>query len=586
MTERSREVQPTRQVGAAERQREGGGMTSVTDADDIAAPLDALLIDAAFGPLRQLAPDLSVAKLAGRLAARPGQTGRRLGSLLAELARVGAGESNLAPAAKDRRFADPAWTQNPVLRRVMQAYLATGRTVEQLIADGDLSWRDDQRVRFLAENLLEALAPSNVPLLNPASAKAAIDSFGLNFVRGGLNFMRDMASAPRIPNMVDGSRFKVGGNLATTPGSVVLRTEVFELIQYAPQTPTVRTVPLLFVPPTINKFYALDLAPGRSWIEQLVWSGQQVFILSWRNPDARHAGWGLDAYIQAVLDALDAVERICRSERTVLTGVCSGGIIASLVAAYLAGTGALGRLAGLGFAVTVLDQGRAGMPAALADRYLAAAATARSRRRGYLDGKVLAEVFAFLRPGDLVWNYWVNNYLLGQQPPAFDVLYWNADTTRMTAQLHADFVDLALANRLPVPDSASALGVPVDLRKVDVDAYVVAGIADHITPWQSCYRTTQMLGGKTRFVLSTSGHIAALVNPPGNPKATYRVNPKNSADPQRWLAGATTRQGSWWPDFVTWLDRRCGAKKDAPTALGGDGFTPLIEAPGTYVFDS
>ena len=381
-------------------------MTAPTElADDLAAPLDAMLIDAAFGPIRQLAPDLSTARLLGRLAARPRTTAQRLGALAADLVRVGLGGSGLGPAPGDRRFTEPAWTANPVLRRVMQGYLAAGRTVEGLIDDAGLGWRDDQRVRFLAENLLAALSPSNAPLLNPASAKAAVDTAGLNFVRGALNLARDMRSAPRVPQMVDGSGFTVGGNLAATPGAVVVRTELFELIQYAPQTPTVRQVPLLLVPPTINKFYVLDLAPGRSWIEYLVQSGQQVFVLSWRNPDARHAAWGLDTYLRAVLDALDAVERICRTPRTVLTGVCSGGILASLVAAHLAATGEQDRLAGLGFMVSVLDQRRAGVPAALADRYLAGAATALSRRRGYLDGNVLAEVLAWLRPGDLMWQY-------------------------------------------------------------------------------------------------------------------------------------------------------------------------------------
>ena len=560
-------------------------MTVHPDVDDVAAPLDALLIDAALGSLRRLAPDMSAAKLAGRLATRPGATAQRLRALAAELAQVGLGTSQLEPAPRDRRFADPAWTENPLLRRILQSYLATGRTVDELIADGGLGWRDDQRVRFLAENLVAALSPSNVPLLNPASAKAAIDSAGLNFVRGGLSLVRDMARAPRVPQMVDGSGFTVGGNLAATPGAVVFRTGTFELIQYAPQTPTVRTMPLLLIPPTINKFYVLDLAPGRSWIEHLVRSGQQVFVLSWRNPDARHADWDLDHYLQAVLDALDAVERICRTEQTVLAGACSGGILASLVAAHLAGTGRAERLAGLALTVTVLDHRRAGRAAALADRHLAAAATAASRQRGYLDGRVLAEVFAWLRPDDLVWQYWVNNYLLGRKPPAFDVLFWNADTTRMPAQLHADFVDIALHNRLPEPDGVTALGVPVDLRKVDVDSYVVAGIADHITPWQSCYRTTQLLGGDTRFVLSTSGHIAAIVNPPGNAKATYRVNPANPADPQDWLDGADTQQGSWWPDFDAWLSSRGGTAKTAPKRLGGRGLAPLIEAPGTYVID-
>jgi polyhydroxyalkanoate synthase len=555
------------------------------DVDDLAAPLDAVLIDAALGPLRQLAPDMSTAKLAGRVAGRPGPTVARFRSLAAELSRVGLGTSEIAPEEKDRRFAEPAWTANPLLRRVLQSYLAACRTAEDLITDAGLGWRDDQRVRFLADNLLAALSPSNVPLLNPASAKAAIDTAGLNFVRGALNLVRDIARAPRVPQMVDRSGFTIGENLAATPGAVVLRTELFELIQYAPQTPTVRRVPLLLVPPTINKFYVLDLAPDRSWIEYLVRSGQQVFAMSWRNPDARHAGWGVDAYVQAVLDAVDAVERISAADRTVLTGVCSGGILAGLAAAHLARIGRLDRLAGLTFAVTVLDQHRAGLPAAIADKYLAAAATAVSRRRGYLDGKVLAEVFAWLRPDDLVWHYWVNNYLLGRKPPAFDVLYWNADTTRMPAQLHADLVDIALNNRLAEPGRAVALGAPVDLNAIDVDSYVIAGIADHITPWQSCYRTTGLLGGKTRFVLSSSGHIAALVNPPGNPKAAYRTSAQHPADPQEWLRGAVAEPGSWWPDFAGWLDERCGPDRRAPRKLGGRGFAPLIEAPGTYVLD-
>jgi polyhydroxyalkanoate synthase len=413
-----------------------------------------------------------------------------------------------------------------------------------------------------------------------------VDSGGMSFARGAVSLLRDVSSAPRIPQMADRSDFTVSVDLAATPGAVVLRTDVLELIQYAPQTPTVRSVPLLFVPPTINKFYILDLAPQRSWIEHLVRSGQRVFVLSWRNPDARHAGWGLDAYVRAVLDALDAVEAICRSRRTVLAGACSGGVLASLAAAHLAHTGAQDRLAGLALVVTVLDQRRAGMPAALADRYLARAATAASRRRGYLDGRRLAEVFAWLRPGDLVWQYWVNNYLLGRKPPAFDVLYWNSDTTRMTASLHADLVDLALHNRLTEPGSATVLGSPVDLGAIDVDAYVVAGITDHLTPWQSCYRGTQLLGGETRFVLSTSGHIAAIVNPPGNAKASYRTAPDSPAEPTAWLAAADTHQGSWWPDFTAWLEHRCGPDRNAPKRLGGGGFRPLVEAPGTYVFDS
>jgi polyhydroxyalkanoate synthase len=395
-----------------------------------------------------------------------------------------------------------------------------------------------------------------------------------------------MAASPRIPHMVDTSAFEVGRDIAVTPGAVVLRTEVLELIQYRPQTGRVREVPLLLVPPTINKFYALDLAPDRSLVEYLVRGGQQVFVISWRNPDARHAEWGLDTYVQSVLDALTAVQQICESDRAAMIGVCAGGIVASVTAAHLAATGQLGRLAAFGLFVTVLDNDRAGTAAALADRRLAAVATAASRRRGYLDGRSLAEVFAWLRPGDLVWHYWVNNYLLGRKPPAFDILFWNADTTRMPARLHADFVHLAMDNLLATPGALSVLGTPVDLSRVDVDSYLVAGIADHITPWQNCYRSTQLLGGQSRFILSTSGHIAALVNPPDNPKASYQVNKENPADPQEWLRTAHTEQGSWWPDALAWLGERCGIEKPAPRELGGAGLPPLIDAPGTYVFDS
>ena len=553
---------------------------------DEAAPLDVLLVDAAAGPLRRFAPDASTAKFAVALARRPVTTARRLGSLAAELARIGVGTSVLAPPKRDRRFADPAWTGNLLLRRIVQAYLAAGMTADQLVGDAALDWRDDKRVRFLVENLADALSPSNVPLVNPASAKAAIDTAGVNFVHGGISLLRDMAAKPRIPEMVDTSSFEVGRNLAVTPGAVVLRTEVLELIQYRPQTAQVREVPLLIVPPTINKYYAMDLAPGRSLVEYLVQNGQQAFVISWRNPDARDADWGMDTYVQAVLDALDAVQRVCGVDQAALIGVCAGGIIASIPAGHLAATGRLGQLAAFGLFVTVLDTTHAGTLGAMADPNIATAAKAMSRRRGYLDGRDLAEVFAWLRPGDLIWNYWVNNYLLGQKPPAFDVLFWNADTTRMAARLHADFVNLAMDNKLVTPGSLTILGTAIDLSQVDTDAYLVAGIADHITPWQNCYRSTQLFGGTSRFILSTSGHIAALVNPPGNPKARYQVSKSTPADPEGWLKTAATEPGTWWPDMLAWLGDRCGKDKPAPEELGGGGLRPLADAPGTYVFDT
>jgi polyhydroxyalkanoate synthase len=558
---------------------------TTTESSANAGPLDALLVDAALGPVRRFVPDLSTARWAASLARTPDVTARRLGELAAETGRILAGTSTVTPSRGDRRFTDVAWAENPLLKRLVQLYLAGSHTVEQLLDDADLGPRDRKRVRFLLENAIQATAPSNVPLLNPASAKAVIDTAGLSLVRGAKQLATDLSSAPRLPEMVDGSGFVLGDTIAATPGAVVFRNEVLELIQYAPQTDEVYEVPALVVPPTINKYYALDLAPGRSLVEFGVRQGRQMFLISWRNPDARHASWNLDTYVRGVLDALDAVEEITGTAQAVLGGACSGGILASAAAAYLAAVGRQDRLAGLVLAVTVIDNEDAGTMAALVDARLAERAKARSARKGYLDGRDLAEVFAWLRPGDLVWNYWVNNYLLGKRPPAFDILFWNSDTTRMTAALHADFVDLAMDNSLTRPGALTVLGVPIDLGTVTVDSYMAAGIADHITPWESCYRSARLFGGTGRFVLSSSGHIAALVNPPGNPKASFHTNDDLTSDATAWLEDSDVIQGSWWTDLGLWLDERCGALRPAPRELGADGLQVLAQAPGTYVFD-
>jgi polyhydroxyalkanoate synthase len=392
-----------------------------------------------------------------------------------------------------------------------------------------------------------------------------------------------MATPPRIPAMVDRSAFTVGEDIAVTPGAVVLRTPVFELLQYKPQTSKVREHPLLLTPPMINKFYIADLAPDRSMMEHAVRSGQQVFAISWRNPDERHADWSLDTYAQAVLDALEAVEAITGSEKTQVMGLCAGGIVLSTVVAHLAAKGEQDRIAGLTLGVTVLDQHNAGTTGAFMGQATAGAAMAESARKGYLSGRSLAGVFAWLRPNDLIWNYWVSNYLMGKTPPAFDILFWNADATNLPAALHRDFLELAMENSLTRPGAATVLGTPVDLSKITVDSYIVAGIADHITPWQNAYRTVNLLGSEPRFVLSTSGHIAALVNPPGNEKATYRVNDELPEEPEDWLAAASTTPGTWWEDWTAWLGERSGREKAARKTLGGRGHKALDPAPGSYV---
>ncbi len=387
--------------------------------------------------------------------------------------------------------------------------------------------------------------------------KATIDEGGANLVRGARRFAEDF---PGLPSTVDTSQFAVGENLALTPGTVIARTDVYELIEYAPQTETVRETPLLFVPPTINKFYVLDLAPGRSLVEYLVRRGQRVFMVSWRNPGDEHGHFDFDTYAAAILQARATVAKRTRRREVHINAACSGGILS---AAALGAKGTTG-VASLTLMVCALDNEQAGTASALASRELATVAIAESARKGYLDGRQLAGVFTWLRPNDLVWNYVVNNYLLGRRPPAFDVLFWNQDTVRLAAGLHRDFVRLALDNALVRPNAVSVLGAPVDLGSIAVDSYVVAAANDHIVPWENAARSVELLGGDTRFVLSSSGHIQALVNPPSTSRSSYRIE-------------NTQHDGSWWEDYDAWLAARSGATRPAPTPKPG------AKAPGTYV---
>src|ERR1039457_6739562 len=544
-----------------------------TNAIDAAGELDAagaldLFPDAAVGTLRRFRPDSSAVRFAVRLAGRPGTGTRRAGGRAGELAKVAAGSSTIPPPRRDRRFSDPAWTGNPLLRRVVQAYLALGRTAEELLADAQLDWRDNERVKFILTNLIAASAPSNYPLISPVAWKAFTDTGGLSLVRGLRALATDMSSAPHIPTMVESGAFTVGKDRAVARGAGVSRSDVCELIQYEPTTPEVYCFPLLMVPPMINKYYITDLSPGRSMIEFFAAQGYQVFALSWRNPGRQHSDWDLDTYGGALVDALAAIRTITKAPKVSICGLCAGGITSSMVCAHLSTTGQLDQVATLCLGVTALDQAEAGTAVALMDPATAKASVLASRTVGYMDGKSLAEVFAWLRPDDLIWNYWVNNYLQGKKPPPFDILYWNADPTRMPAGLHRNFIEIAMANALTKPGTVSMLGSPVDLGKIDVDTYVVAGIDDHISPWPSAYRATQLLSGNIRFVLSNSGHIAAMVNPPSNPKATFRLASSTPPDHREWLAQAETVPGSWWPDYTSWLTERSGDMKQAPRTLG------------------
>ena len=391
---------PTRRVRPADTGPAEAAPADTTlddDAADAAGALDLMLADAALGTWRRFVPGMAAVRLAAGLSQRPDTVVRAGLGLAHELARIGTGRSELAAGAKDRRFTDPAWTDNQALRGILQGYLAASASARTLLSDAihALPWRDRERLTFLLDNVVDASAPSNVPLLNPSVWKAFRETSGRSVVSGLRNFVADMSTSPRVPTMVDPEAFEVGRDLALTPGAVVHRTPVFELIQYTPTTPTVHRVPLLIIPPVINKYYVVDLAPGRSMVEYFLSQGQQVFTISWRNPDARHRDWDIDVYAAAILEAMDATRSITRSKTVHLQSFCSGGILSALLAGHLAATGRLGDLASFNLGVAVLDQRRTGLPSALLDEGTAKAA-------------VLASAVAPQRP-DLE--------LLGQQLP-------------------------------------------------------------------------------------------------------------------------------------------------------------------------
>jgi polyhydroxyalkanoate synthase len=566
-------------AGAGNGTRSAAGRASGASND---VGMDGLVIQAAHAQPR-FTPGSALVTLGAALARRPRAVTRRAATLGGELAAIAAGSSERVPDRGDRRFGDKAWEQSWLFRRLLQSYLAVGAAVDGLIDDAELEWAADHRLRFVAENLLDAFAPTNFPWSNPTALKTAIDRGGANFATGARALWHDARSPQRIPANVDRSPFRIGENLATTPGSVVQQDEMFELLRYRPASDEVRATPLVIVPPMISKYYVVDLSPGRSLVEYLVARGQQVLAISWRNPTAAEAAWDLDRYVSAIVEAIETARSLTGSDRVHLAGLCAGGVATAATLGHLAHIGALDRVAGVTLNVTTLDMRRAGTLGSFVSPDTAATAVAKVQRKGYLDRNQLLRTFAWLRPNDMVWGYWVNNYLLGLKPPAFDLLYWNGDTMDMPAGLHRDFVRIGVESPFVTPGALSVLGSPIDLGAVDTDTYIVAGETDHITPWPNCYRSRELLGGESRFILSSGGHIAAVINPPGNPKAVYHVDGGDAADPQDWLTAAESVQGSWWEDWDRWLAQRSGPVKPAPKRLGNRRFPPVGDAPGTYV---
>ncbi|VXC11818.1 Poly(3-hydroxyalkanoate) polymerase 1 [Pseudomonas sp. 8Z] len=500
-----------------------------------------------------------------------------------ELKNVLLGQSALKPEEGDRRFTDPAWSQNPLYRRYLQTYLAWRKELHDWIEHSSLSEQDASRGHFVINLMTEAMAPSN-SMANPAAVKRFFETGGKSLLDGLSHLAKDMVNNGGMPSQVNMDAFEVGKNLATTDGAVVFRNDVLELIQYKPVTESVHERPLLVVPPQINKFYVFDLSPEKSLARFLLRNQVQTFIVSWRNPTKAQREWGLSTYIEALKEAIDVVCAITGSKDVNMLGACSGGLTTASLLGHYAALGEQ-KVSALTLLVSVLDTQLDTQVALFADEKTLEVAKRRSYQSGVLEGSDMAKVFAWMRPNDLIWNYWVNNYLLGNEPPVFDILYWNNDTTRLPAALHGEFIDMFQTNPLTRPDALEVCGTPIDLKQVNCDFFVVAGTTDHITPWTSCYKSALLFGGKCEFVLSNSGHIQSILNPPGNPKARYMTNSEMPLDPTAWQESATKNADSWWLHWQKWLAERSGKTKNTPTSLGNKKYPAGEASPGTYVHE-
>ena len=525
--------------------------------------------------------------LAARLASEPRTVSRQYAKFLGECARIAVGRSELAPRSGDRRFADAAWSGNLVFRRVLQSYVALCGSLDRCIDEAQMDPLTADRARFVVSLYEDAIAPSNFLASNPAALRKLLDTKGTSVLRGFANFVDDLASGTWLPRQVDTRPYTVGVNLAMTPGAVVFRNELLELIQYAPAGPEAHERPLLIVPPQINKFYVFDLTPPQSLVRWSLGSSVNTFIVSWRNPTRRQAAHGLDAYVEALEQAVDAVREISRCGDINVFGACSGGITLSALLGYLA-AGRERKVHSATLAVCVLDTSAVRNTTAglFVTPGTIATAKAASRKRGVVEGNDLARLFAWMRPNDLIWNYVVNNYLLGNEPPAHEILFWNNDSTRLPARLHADFLDLIDANPLPVAGRLSVRGRRIDLATTGLDTYVIGGLADHITTWQGVYRTARLFGGaRSTFVLANGGHIQSLINPPSNGRSWFVAGRARSATPESWLKRHSRTDGSWWPHWRVWLAARSGKRIAASMALGSELHPAIARAPGSYVLE-
>ncbi|MBA3034129.1 MAG: class I poly(R)-hydroxyalkanoic acid synthase [Gammaproteobacteria bacterium] len=483
----------------------------------------------------------------------------------------------------DRRFDHPAWAESPIYDYVRQAYLLNAGYLKKMAEAAPLTDSlAKSRLQFMTRQITDALAPSNFAATNPEFVKKALETNGESIKLGLQNLLGDLEKG-RI-SMTDDSAFEVGRNLATTPGAVVFENEVFQLLQYSPLTDTVAQRPLLIVPPCINKYYILDLQPENSFVRYAVAQGQTVFLVSWRNPQVAQGHLTWDDYLEhGALTALKVVREICAIEQINALGFCVGGTILSAALAVAKARGE-NPVAALTLLTTLLDFSDTGEIGCYVDEQSVANREATIGQGGLLTGKDLSTTFSSLRANDLIWQYVVGNYLKGNQPTAFDLLYWNSDSTNLPGPFAAWYLrNLYLENNLRVPGKLSMCGVRADLGQLDMPAFILATREDHIVPWQSSYLSRKLLSGAVTFVLGASGHIAGVINPAAKNKRSHWVNDSATADPQEWLDTSTEVKGSWWPRWTDWLQQHAAGTVPARGRLGSAQFPPGQPAPGHYV---
>jgi polyhydroxyalkanoate synthase subunit PhaC len=543
-----------------------GGLAIAADAAEAAADLL---------PLDMLA---AVADLVD-----PAAVAREMPWLAGELTKIALGRSDISFDQRDQRFTDQAWRTVPYFRILGQSYRLFEMWMNRMQESMDGSWQAKARARFAASVITAALAPTNYLATNPGALRKAAETGGMSLMRSAQNMLHDLARGG-MPSMADREHFVVGQDLACTPGAVVYREEMFELLQYTPTTPRVRAVPLLMIPPQINRHYIMDLSPGRSLAEFAVSQGIKVFMIVWRNPDARlgHGAWGLDDYLAAEERANEVVKEIARSDKVNLLGLCAGGITLSYVLAHYAAIG--NESAGSAtFVVTMLTGEKANVVGMLDTSQARAVLERAAAAEQIVPGTALRSLFAMLRPNDLVYNYLVSGWLMGESPAPFDVLAWNDDATRTTAKFALESTRLAMDGW--DGDGPVLLGVKTDFSKVSCDSYHVGGYTDHITAWRACYDTAHLVGGSDKqMTLVRSGHIQSVVYPPDSTRYDRWYGPPTPTDPDEWLSAAAVEKGSWWRPWTEWLIARSGPERQAPAALGSRQYPPLGPAPGTYVY--